>query len=239
VCERADLPMDVVVLSMLENVGVGAGHAIGWSMVLSDPAIDYVWTLEHDCEPLPDCLDVMARFVADNPDVGVVSSRLARNNEEVAGERMLPTPGRGAKFTFNSTIFSRKAIRLCGPPRSDLFCGQEDWDYLRRLQVLGLRMETAPAWALHASKGDKRHGRTPSVERSYYDLRGELRLDLERGLLPSVPRAVARLLGGSLRIALRDDSKSRRVRARWRAGLDALVGRMGHRQYKFMVDVRR
>lgn len=47
---------DVTLIARRENGGVGVGHNTGWRAAMADPHCAYIWTLEHDTLPEPDCL---------------------------------------------------------------------------------------------------------------------------------------------------------------------------------------
>lgn len=226
---------ELVVLRLGENIGVGAGHGVGWAAALADPACRYVWALEHDCEPLPDCLEKLLAAAGDHPRCGAMAARLSRDVNELSVDRSRSAPVADSRFTFNSTLFSRAAIERCGTPRSDLFCAREDWEFTEALLAAGFGIFHAEAWALHGNKGNNRFGIGQSTARTYYAVRNDLRLDLEHRGVRALPTIALRLAGGSLR-ALRHAPRRSQLAARWRACADALLGRMGRRDYSFLHD---
>ncbi len=48
---------DVECIALAANIGVGAGHNLGWRAALAEPPCTHIWALEHDCVPQPTCLE--------------------------------------------------------------------------------------------------------------------------------------------------------------------------------------
>lgn len=239
-------PMEVRTILLERNVGVGAGHWAGWRAALEDPGCGWVWVLEHDCVPFPDCLaDLLARAEGArraSVKIGAVGSELSRNLAEYSTDRDPSTGSRrvsgGARpsprFTFNGVLLARSAIELSGPPRVDFFCGQEDWEYSVRLRRQGFELLQGGGWALHSSKGNHRYGVRPSVLRSYYATRNTVYLRARSGGLLAKAGCALRVGPSCMKIAWCDDKKARRMSAKAAATFDGLTGRMGKRSYRFM-----
>lgn len=232
--EDSSLGFPVEVITLPGNLGVGAGHGVGWEAALRDEACELVWVLEHDCLPLPDCLESLLKAVNAEPELGAAATRLSRDLHEHESDRLLPADPPNTGFTFNSTLIKRTAIERCGSPRADLFCGQEDWEYGQALVQAGFTHQEVDAWAIHPTKGAHRYGERPSVFRSYYSIRNSVRVDLERRGVRALPAALKRLVGGSVLTLRKDRPLVPHLLARWVGIFDAAAGRLGERRYRFL-----
>jgi GT2 family glycosyltransferase len=247
---RRDYPW-VELHGLVANVGVGAGHTTGWNAAFADPACRFVWVLEHDTYPEPDCLRRLVEAVDDltrrGVQPGVVACRLERDERErdaravelrgVTGtDHASSAPRAMRRFTFNGVLVSRETFADLGGPRADFFVGQEDWDYAERMRAHGLGVYLAnDAVALHPTKGDGRFGVRPGVVRSYYANRNWLFLrQHEQHERFALLRCWAWTAGACAKTILREDDKLRRVAARVTACADATLGRLGPRDYWFL-----
>ncbi|MCZ7535459.1 MAG: glycosyltransferase [Acidimicrobiia bacterium] len=231
------------VIALGENMGVGAGHTVGWKAALADPSCELVWSLEHDTCAEPECLERLvgtahSRITAGER-LGIVAARGERTVQEgaerdAAGAPTEPFPA--PRVTFNGILVTRALVEAIGFPRADFFVGFEDWELHRRLTRAGFTaVEDPRALVLHRTKGDHRMGLRPSVLRSYYSTRNSVYLrvavDGERW---ARLRSAAWALASVGRIVVRDDRRAARVCARVTATFDGVTGRLGHRHYWFL-----
>jgi rhamnopyranosyl-N-acetylglucosaminyl-diphospho-decaprenol beta-1,3/1,4-galactofuranosyltransferase len=231
-----ELPVQVQVVTLDSNLGVGAGHWVGWNEALRQADCRFVWVLEHDTMAYESCLATLVdEMSTSHGDLGAVAPRAPRDNEHY--ERLLtrPIPERAAgRFTFNGVLLSREAIEHTGPPRADFFVGQEDWDFSHRVVLAGFGVKRVNAWVIHRTSGNLRFGVLPSPTRSYYSLRNEYVLLREQLGWRAVLQIGKRTALGMGRTLLKENHKLHRIAARTMACVDALALRLGPRRYWFM-----
>lgn len=232
---------DVVLVA--NNLGVGAGHGLGWQRALSDTCA-YVWALEHDTVPAPDCLEMLMDTADRFPRAVVVPRQLlphrtphrthgmvtrahrrairrARSRIDAVG-----LPGPVPSFSFNATLLPASVLREVRGPRADFVVGKEDRELSWRLRDHGvcfLRVPTATVKHLHANAGGLL---TPL--RLYYSTRNttylRVHLGRERG---AVVRTGGRLVLGCVKVVLLGSDKQLRLKARVTGWWDGVRGRMG------------
>jgi GT2 family glycosyltransferase len=171
-----------VVLPARGNVGVGAGQNRLAAEAVGQRA-SWVWMLEHDtiCDDncLQDLLSTVERIGDER--LAAVVPNLARNDHERSLlDRQTGSDGQdiGAiadHFTFNGVLMSTAGLLDVGPFREDLFVGGEDLDYSNRLLGRGwLVYQRRRVTGIHPTRGDHRHGVSPSPSRQYYSVRSTL-----------------------------------------------------------------
>ncbi len=176
------------------NGGVGVGHNTGIRAAVQLGA-DWVWVLEHDSLPDPDCLEKLSTAARELPStVAVVAPHFARNRyerdmwREAIGSAVVPLD----RATFNGVLLRTKAWQTVGPIREDLFVGLEDWEYAQRLRRDGwtLQLVSSPS-GIHSNRGAGRFPTYSSPNRHYYSCRNELLLATGREKLRAVCRQAA------------------------------------------------
>jgi GT2 family glycosyltransferase len=256
----------VSAMLLASNLGVGAGHNAGWQAALDDPGCTFIWSLEHDCVPEPDCLRQLVRahrMFGASGRVRLAGATPIQLNADLLDPRpsyawrrgrfqRLPklsdyaAPFINQALTFNGTLFHADAVREVGLLRPDFFATFEDYDYRRRMADAGYVLIGVPGARVRhdlrkAHPVVRAFGRTfylpggNSVERSYYASRNSTFLQAR-----DAPRrrrfvmaALARLAGSLAWITLRGPDRRRRLRARYRAVMDGLQGRLGPRDEAF------
>jgi GT2 family glycosyltransferase len=249
-----------ILFLLRENLGVGAGHNLGWRAAIVDGMYEFVWALEHDSLPHPDCLRELVlafrRLAGDSP-IGVLrpvqtshSNLEAATTYVLAERRLRPlTDAWTARHTsgleFNGPLFPVQTFRLCGLLNEEFFVGHEDLEYAGRLERHGLRIVRVPS-AIVSHDPTKRFrrvrllGRTllvpgADVARTYYFSRNALYLEKSTGHpVLAVTKCLIRLPLVLLYILLFRDHKAQRVAARLFAIRDALAGHLGAKDYAFL-----
>lgn len=235
--ERLQQSGDADVLFLDENVGVGSGHNAGWRAAMQVPGCEFIWALEHDSTPTPSCLELLLETATSHPEKARIGTVVPRQDLPGAPAVREPRPvRRGRRMTFNASLLSVQAIREAGLLREDFFVGQEDREYALRLIDAGfLVLHDLRAVVRHRNLGRRRRGIKPGVARTYYGTRNRIYLEvhLRRRPLAAIefPVRSAVAIGRTL---VREDHKLDRVRARFRATLDGLAGRMGRKEYYFL-----
>jgi rhamnopyranosyl-N-acetylglucosaminyl-diphospho-decaprenol beta-1,3/1,4-galactofuranosyltransferase len=157
---------DLLPVLLPANSGVGAGHNTGWRLALEDPGCGFIWSIEHDCVPEPDCLE---RLLELHRSLGRTAGHLRVGGLiplQAAPHLFDPRPsyiwrqGRflrlpkldsysapylDTRFTFNGTLFVASAVRSAGLLRSDLFVAFEDVEYRDRMREAGFVFVRVPA----------------------------------------------------------------------------------------------
>ena len=221
-----------------ENRGVGAGHNAGWRAAMSDPEMRFIWALEHDSFPTPDCLE---RLLASFDEAGSTFPMGAAipAQESVEGERQVGAtePIRTTMLHFNGALLSVRALHQVGLCSEDFFCGHEDRELGLRLAHGGwLTVWDPRAVVVHANYRDAQ-GRRRTVFRRYYGWRNDLWLRIHVRKEPWVRvRAIAGAGFFLTRGFVRERWPWPEAHARLRATIDALTGRLGRRNYGFLTE---
>jgi len=218
------------------NIGVGGGHNLAISSALQDHGADYVWVLEHDTFPDPNCLRLLEQ-VAQHQHPGVVVPDATRNNYERMWLQGGSNGEAATRFTFNGVLIAREVVELVGPINEANFIGQEDWDYSQRVLASGMPItRCATAVVVHANKGDGRFDGYVSPVRLYYSVRNAAAADT-----PMTARGTARALAVCLaKCCLAFMTRGRGPRyaaAYWWAYSDARHGRMGQRVHRSLQQI--
>lgn len=247
---------ELTALLLAENRGVGAGHNAGWQAALQNPACDFIWSLEHDCVPAPDCLkrliEAYTTYEGDTR-IGVVAPV---QRTETAGLvyiwrkkgfrkvnfARLPDRFLSRGFTFNGALLPTPLIRRAGWLNTDFFFGQEDNEYSRRLRRLGFRvLQISAAGIYHDIRKSRRKIRVgrhifilphSSILRSYYGTRNAIFLQKsEQNLYWLALKILLKLPLSLLYIILLENQKLARIRVRFLAVRDGLLGKAGRQDY--------
>lgn len=232
-----------------QNVGVGAGHNLGWRRAMSEGGCEFIWALEHDAIPTRTCLARLldaAQGQSPRPAVAIPRQLLPEETPEDADRalaaRGIPrsalTPRRLERMTLNGALISVAAIQEVGFLREDFFIGQEDREYALRLLQAGFSIIKHPdAFIVHRNKERARRGIRPGILRSYYGTRNRIFLHTHIAQKPfAAPRMVGRSLLTMLRSLALEDQRLARIQATYRATLDGLRGDLGRKEYPFLTS---
>jgi GT2 family glycosyltransferase len=223
--------------SLDHNLGVGAGHNHGWAAAIAlDPTLTFIWSLEHDTIPEPDCLErLLTTFATEQITGSAIGAVVPKQRLPDEDLRDASPPFRHWTLTFNGTLFSTTAIAATGPIREDFFVGHEDREYAARLAAEGFVIVKDPrARVVHGNKQARRRAR-PTVLRAYYSNRNEAYLMVHvRHERFARLRVVARTIGGVSRSLMGEGPKGPRASARVRASIDGVRGSLGEKHYRFL-----
>jgi GT2 family glycosyltransferase len=125
----------VEVLRLPENVGPAGGYSIGLVRFLQSEC-SYVWPMDDDVLPDPECLEHLLTDLANS------------NEHVVVGPVIIDTEYEGRKENWGwvGGLIPRSAVEVAGPPRADFFWGLEDQEYLRdRLPLAGFPLVRSEA----------------------------------------------------------------------------------------------
>lgn len=167
---------DVTLIARKENGGVGLGHNTGWRAAMTDPNCIYIWTLEHDTLPEPDCLETLlanhARYYSqyeptaepDGKPLGVVFPAMVLPYDTAdrphfalrffrVRRLIQPSPDDEPSLrpgcTFNGTLYPTDVIRHVGLLTEEFFFSSEDSDFNFRCLAAGVEIRLIPAARIH------------------------------------------------------------------------------------------
>jgi GT2 family glycosyltransferase len=252
---------DVKLIALEKNVGVGAGHNEGWRCAMFMPAIDYIWSLEHDSWPEPDCLAQLLACYADRDDRATLGALCPwqetgyddlglkgvyywkrRRFARIDGTRP-DAPYVARSLTFNGTLIPRQIVVEVGLLNETFYIGQEDFDYAERIKQTGRKLLLTPAAVVRhdvfrTMRRISLGGRIlllpdQSVMREYYQTRNNIaRQVAEQGNRRALVKLLAGLPGSVAYTLMMKDRKLARLQVRYLAIRDGLTGRMGPRHYR-------
>lgn len=222
-----------------ENRGVGAGHNAGWRFALDELGADYIWALEHDAVPFPDCLEILlseahrhgSEVWALHPieinhldfDRFAYFSLTSRGLARVIDKTKLDNYFGG--LSFNGLLLPATTIRKVGWLREDFFVGMEDIDFYTRIYAHGGKCLRVPrARVYHDGYKNRREWRigryvfllswsTPM--RDFYATRNGYILMMERGVGPS--RLYVRLFISLIKALLLGPERIKRMQLKLKA----------------------
>jgi rhamnopyranosyl-N-acetylglucosaminyl-diphospho-decaprenol beta-1,3/1,4-galactofuranosyltransferase len=250
---RAEFPR-VELLALATNQGGAGGFHEGMKWA-RDRTFDWMWLMDDDGVPLPDCLETLLN--SNEPsDVARVLVPLQKNklgfkygvcqwdgnarevtDAVVAGD--LPLEG-AYLFAFVGPLIPRTLVEKVGLPRANFFIYFDDWEYALRLHKVKAPVRIVPdALFLHDIGGQARHSKllwyrsirvTPAPWKLYYGARNAV-WTLAHGRRPR--RELHRYLSYHVRWMLGDivyeADRWQRVSMRLKGILDGLRNRMGKR----------
>jgi GT2 family glycosyltransferase len=184
-----ELPDDVTVVELPTNVGVPAGRNVGWRSGDGDLVVfldDDGWL------PRDDTFERLGRMYADDPQLGIVSMRIADPATGRTQRRHVPrlragdpmAAGEVTTFLGGAAAMRRVLLEQTGGLPDDFFFGHEETDLAWRALDRGWRIRYDPDCVLfHPTTSPARHA-------LFFRLNARNRVWLARRNLP-VPVAIA------------------------------------------------
>jgi GT2 family glycosyltransferase len=217
---RRDFP-GVDVLAMPDNVGFGAGLAVGMRRAVGENAA-YCWLLDDDSRPDPTALAGLLAAARAQPGAGIVGYFGGASRWGVP--RRTPFDGTAPDGTVldglkiyrrdwclvDGALVPRRTMEDVGYPRTDLFMMMEDIEYTGRISRTGADvLVLQPDLMTRAHLGSAGPTRAALPWREYYQTRNHLLIAVER-------RSPRELAGWALRQArfVLADATSRQGRRR-------------------------
>lgn len=122
----------LTVIRTPENSGSAGGFAVGMAWAVRK-GYDYLWNMDDDCLPAPDCLDVLMRQMNGYQDTIV----FPQNRDEFDHTSNYPS--------WRGVLIPGEVVKMAGVPREELFWGNEDTEYLqwRLPQKYGVKLVRA------------------------------------------------------------------------------------------------
>jgi len=219
--EHGETSDTVRMLHLPENTGPAGAFARGLREALSsDP--DFVWVMDDDVVPAPECLQLLVREMRDLGDHAVlfpsqINTRTGSNVEH---------------WGWCAALIPASAVRRVGVPLAEFFWGMEDTEYFRdRLPLAGypLRRVAAANVRLPIRDADARR----PAWKYYYECRNRTYFYLyRRAHIPATTRLKSlgyRLVGELNRVRRVEDEKLRKTWAICLGVLHGLTKRLGRR----------
>jgi GT2 family glycosyltransferase len=139
-----------------ENIGGSGGFHHGMSRAYDD-GFDYIWVMDDDVRPEPDCLHELLAHTGSagvlaplhislegeivEPVFVTVISEGREKRDSIRNlfkdEASLPQTIRLDDFTFEGPLFHKSVIAKAGLPRPDYFIGSDDCEYAWRIAAHG------------------------------------------------------------------------------------------------------
>lgn len=152
-------------LRLDENLGSSGGFAHGFRAAMASGA-DWLWTMDDDAEPRPDCLELLlASPPAADPATACVCPKVVLPDGTLDAvmradfrRRLRPLPA--ARYrpgtypsigvtSFVGPLYRMEAVRAIEPPRSEFFVWGDDVEYSLRLRERGEIRVVPEAVVLH------------------------------------------------------------------------------------------
>jgi GT2 family glycosyltransferase len=144
---------DVSYLRLDRNAGGAGGFSRGVEVARADPAVDWLWLMDDDAEPRPDCLARMLESPAARAPATVAlcsavvgaDGRVQALHRGFLGRRPVALPASaydsesaGVGYaTFVGLLVRADVARALEPPRAEFFLWADDYEYSLRLRERG------------------------------------------------------------------------------------------------------
>lgn len=188
---RSKLPAGCELIELVSNTGFAVGMNVGLNHARRRKA-EYVWLLNNDAFPEPDCLKRLVAALDRDPHLAAVTPALVSpdGTEQHAGATLdwlglklsmvyasqLPdSPGPNYWLTGTALLVRSSALRRVGPFDARFFAYWEDVDLSLRLTRAGLRFQVVPeARCVHLGNASTQGALSPF--RAFLDTRNRLLL---------------------------------------------------------------
>jgi GT2 family glycosyltransferase len=244
----------------LKNEGVGKGHNEGWRFIIKNCKPTFIWVIEHDAIPYPDCLEklineyqrlndennlIFAAHPLENSGLNFKDNNYyAFSNwkiKKVIDNSTLDSYYGG--LSFNGLLLPVSTINKIGFLDEDLFVGYEDVDYIRRIQSKNGKILKVKGAIVHhnlfKNRKEVKLGNNifllanESIKRAYYSTRNRLYIDYFKiGKTPNYYKYWFKLLISIVLIAIFKDNKMNRIKYKYIAFNDAKNCNLGEIYFK-------
>ena len=138
--ERKKMDTRISIVTSSENIGYGAGLALGMNWGLENTAVDYMWLMDDDVSNIPETLGYLVenskKYHYDA--LGLMGYKLG------LGTKTKVNPiDHSADVDFmpvDHALFSVETIKKVGVPSNDFFMMCEDYEYCLRIKKAGLKL---------------------------------------------------------------------------------------------------
>lgn len=229
------------------NLGFAGANNLGMRYALSQHDAAFLWLLNNDTVVNPDALEQMVKYMQQNPDVGILGSKLIFYNNEkqvqaLGGARYNPWIARGTgigaftspsrrsnvlkvsaemDYVIGASMFvSDSFVQAIGPLNEEYFLYFEELDWALRAKGR-FRLSFCESCVVYHKNGASTHGNTPSkpsLIADYYSTRNKIRIT-RRYYLPCLPSVYGYLLIRAMKRLIQGAYKNAYIIARLILGL--------------------
>ncbi len=129
-----------IIIKNKENKGASGGYADGISFLLSRHGVKYIWLLDQDSVPQPNCLEKLIKRIYS------VKNSVMVQPMKVEREKKIFDAG-----IFSGLLIPVKIVRVIGLPSRYLFLDLSDTEYVLRARSFGVHVILEPkAKILHS-----------------------------------------------------------------------------------------
>ncbi|MBB5297041.1 glycosyltransferase [Deinococcus metallilatus] len=234
---------------LLENRGGSGGFHEGMRLAM-ESGEDWVWIMDDDAYPTPDCLYKLVMASADAPvRVAVQVDQLGQKYGIYRWDnavKALPVDDNQLYqpidlFAFVGPCFRREVVVAVGLPRADFFICADDWEYSLRIKGKGFSAVAVTNAIIHHNYGEtsrvvERFSRKSVRDgqpawKQYYAARNEIEILRSSNSDSLVKAKYARnLLVKWLRITIGEivfEANLSKIKYRMKGIFDGLIGKMG------------
>ena len=138
--ERKKKDDRISIVSSTENIGYGAGLALGMNWGLENTDVDYMWLMDDDVSNIPETLGYLVenckKYHYDA--LGLMGYKLG------LGTKTKVNPINHSEdidfMPVDHALFSIETVKKVGVPSSDFFMMCEDYEYCLRIKKAGLKI---------------------------------------------------------------------------------------------------
>jgi len=138
--ERKDRDPRISIVRSFENLGFGAGLALGMNWALENLIPDFMWLMDDDSYPVSDALELLLKnTIQYHYDVLGLSGYILTMGSK---KKVIPQSN-SADVDFiliDNALVSIETIRKIGVPSGEFFMMCEDYDYCLRIKAAGFKL---------------------------------------------------------------------------------------------------
>lgn len=150
--ERGNIDIKVHPITLKSNTGGAGGFNKGLEKAL-EFAPDYIWMMDDDGAPAPDCLNNLLKsanpssifnpLVVDESDHARLAFRLGNTHTVAEARRMAIGPLiEGHANPFNGTLIPAAIAKKIGLPKKEMFIWGDEEEYVMRASKVGVKIYT-------------------------------------------------------------------------------------------------
>lgn len=138
--ERKKKDDRISIVSSSENIGYGAGLALGMNWVLENTDGDYMWLMDDDVSNIPETLEYLVenskKYQYDA--LGLMGYKLGLGTKTKVNPK--EHSGDIDFMPVDHALFTIETIKKVGVPSNDFFMMCEDYEYCLRIKKAGLKL---------------------------------------------------------------------------------------------------
>ena len=138
--ERKMLDNRISVISSPDNLGFGAGLALGVNFILENLNVDFIWLMDDDSFSIPETLGFLVENIEKHQydALGLEGYKLGLGTKKIVNPK---SDIENVDFMLvDHALFRAEMIKIIGPPKNYFFMMCEDYDYCLRIQKAGYKI---------------------------------------------------------------------------------------------------